>query len=288
MPKDSTPKGARPSKFVNRQPCHPSLLASNIQVKELSLTLKQRREINALNASDVILDAKFYVNGNQEQQSQYAAVALMVSHGLDLDSREVNGNPWSVWWSTSKDGGKTKRVLLQCCDHREAGSAKRRTTVDFTSCLAHAEITYVLETEKILRVRGYFEHNNACKEALMQRIPGLPLHPSVYQTALMQLANSASLTDIQQQNCEWVVKDGDSLIAKHGKDRKYCWLLQHHDTHSLYRQFSRLHGVKVSEKPYINLHEWLDLHSRQYNPTLASAVFHYSTHTTKDGGLCCD
>ncbi|KAJ7761462.1 hypothetical protein B0H14DRAFT_2973132, partial [Mycena olivaceomarginata] len=130
-------------------------LASNIQVKELSLTLKQRREINALNASDVILDTKFYVNGNQEQQSQYAAVALMVSHGLDLDSREVNGNPWS---------GKTKCVLLQCdcsCDHREAGSAKRRTTVDFTSCLAHAEITYVLETEKILRVRGYFEHNNA-------------------------------------------------------------------------------------------------------------------------------
>jgi hypothetical protein len=32
----------------------------------------------------------------------------------------------------------------------------------------------------------------------MQRIPALPLHPSVYQTALMQLANGTSLTDIQQ------------------------------------------------------------------------------------------
>ncbi|KAJ7337402.1 hypothetical protein DFH08DRAFT_705376, partial [Mycena albidolilacea] len=62
-------------------------------------------------------------------------------------------------------------------------------------------------------------------------------------------------------------------------------LLQCHDTRSLYRQFSRLHGVKVSEKPHINLHDWLDLHSRQYNPTLASAVFHYSTRTTKEEHL---
>jgi hypothetical protein len=143
MPKDSTPKGARPSK-IRKSTAPPPFtvrfatvsadeaaqglkrtserknttlpsrsLASDIQVKELSLTPKQRREIDALNASDAILDAKFYVNGDQEQQSQYAAAALMASHGLDLDSREANGNRWSVRWSTSKDGGKTKRVLLQ-------------------------------------------------------------------------------------------------------------------------------------------------------------------------------
>ncbi|KAJ7811587.1 hypothetical protein B0H13DRAFT_1926614 [Mycena leptocephala] len=76
----------------------------------------------------------------------------MASYGLDLDSREANGNRWSVQWSTSKDGGNIKRVLLQCdCgyDHRQAGFTKRRTAVDFTGCLAHAEITFVKDSQKI-------------------------------------------------------------------------------------------------------------------------------------------
>jgi Ser/Thr protein kinase RdoA (MazF antagonist) len=97
----------------------------------------------------------------------------------------------------------------------------------------------------------------------MHRIPALPLHPSVYQTALMQLANGASLTDIQQRNREWVANGGDGLIAKHGKDWKHRWLLQRYDSWSLYHQFSRLHGVKVSEKPHIHLHEWFNPQSRQ-------------------------
>ncbi|KAF7348406.1 hypothetical protein MSAN_01794600 [Mycena sanguinolenta] len=259
-------------------------LASDIQLKELWLTMEQKSAIDALNAAGACLDNKFYVHGDQEQQSQYEAAALMASHGLDLDSREDNGNRWSVRWSTSNEGGKTRRVLLQCdCgyDHRVAGSKKRRTAVDFTGCLAHAEITFVIDTQKILRVRGFLEHNEACKTALMQRIPALPLHPSVYQTALVQLANGVSLTDIQQRNREWVANGGDGLIPKHGKDWKHRWLLQQYDTRSLYRQFSRLHGVKLSEKPHINLDEWLDPKSPQFNSTLASAIFHYSPRATK-------
>ncbi|KAJ6478228.1 hypothetical protein C8R45DRAFT_1063287 [Mycena sanguinolenta] len=224
----------------------------------------------------------------KEQQSQYEAAALMASHGLDLDSREDNGNRWSVRWSTSNEGGKTRRVLLQCdCgyDHCVAGSKKQHTAVDFTGCLAHAEVTFVIDTQKILRVRGFLEHNEACKTALMQRIPALPLHPSVYQTALIQLANGVSLTDIQQRNREWVANGGDGLIPKHGKDWKHRWLLQRYDTRSLYRQFSRLHGVKLSEKPHINLDEWLDPKSPQFNSTLASAIFHYSPRTTKEERL---
>ncbi|KAF8147129.1 hypothetical protein K438DRAFT_1689141, partial [Mycena galopus ATCC 62051] len=263
-------------------------LASDIQLKELWLTTEQTSAIDALNAAGACLDHKFYVHGDQEQQSQYEAAALMASHGLDLDSREDNGNRWSVRWSTSNKGGKTRRVLLQCdCgyDHRVAGSKKRRTTVDFTGCLAHAEITFVIDTQKILRVRGFLEHNEACKTALMQRIPALPLHPSVYQTALIQLANGVSLTDIQQRNREWVASGGDGLIPKHGKDWKHRWLLQRYDSRSLYRQFSRLHGVKLSEKPHINLDEWLHPKSSQFNPTLASAIFHYSPRATKEERL---
>ncbi|KAJ7171460.1 hypothetical protein C8R46DRAFT_1162244 [Mycena filopes] len=263
-------------------------LASDIQLNELSLTPEQRSAIGVLNASDAGVDAKFYVNGAQEQQSQYEAAALMASHGLDLDSREDNGNRWSVRWSTSKDGGKTRRVLLQCdCgyDHRLAGSKKRRTAVDFTGCLAHAEITFVIETQKILRVRGLLEHNEACKTALMQRIPALPLHPSVYQAALMQLANGVSLTDIQRRNREWVASGGGGLIPTHGKDWRHRWLLQRYDTRSLYRQYSRLNGVKLTEKPHINLDEWLNPHSPQYHTTLAAAIFHYSARAAKDDRL---
>ncbi|KAK7001141.1 hypothetical protein R3P38DRAFT_2559317 [Favolaschia claudopus] len=91
--------------------------ASDIQLKELCLTAEQKSAINALIGSGACLDAKFYVNGDQEQQSQYEAAALMASHGLDIDSREDNGNRWSVRWSTSKDGGQTRRVLLQWCVH---------------------------------------------------------------------------------------------------------------------------------------------------------------------------
>ncbi|KAJ6598726.1 hypothetical protein B0H10DRAFT_2231484 [Mycena sp. CBHHK59/15] len=71
-------------------------LASDIQLKELWLTTEQKDAIAALNATDACLDAKFYVNGDQEQQSQYKAAVLMASHGLDLDSREDNGNRWRV------------------------------------------------------------------------------------------------------------------------------------------------------------------------------------------------
>ncbi|KAJ7046892.1 hypothetical protein C8F04DRAFT_1308458 [Mycena alexandri] len=202
-------------------------LASDIPLSELWLTQEQKDAINVLQTVDWL----FCVNGDQEEQSQYDAAACMASHGLDLDSREDTSNRWSVRWSTStkKDAGRIRRVLLQCdCgyDHRQAGTKKRRTAVDFTGCLAHAEITYVLDTQKILRVRGFLEHNEQCKVALMARIPPLPLHPTVYRQALTLLASGVSLTDIQQRNQEWVKAGGDGLIPKHGRDWKHRWLLQ--------------------------------------------------------------
>jgi len=89
-------------------------------------------------------------------------------------------------------------------DHREAGTKKRRTAVNFMGCLAHAEVTFVVETQQILHLRGYFEHNTECKAALLARIPPLPLHPLVHQQALSDLARGVSLSDIQRKNQEWV------------------------------------------------------------------------------------
>jgi len=46
-----------------------------------------------------------------------------------------------------------------------------------------------------------------------------------------------------------------------------------------------MNGVKVSKSPHINVHEWLDPHSHQYNKTIASAIFHYSARARKEDWL---
>jgi hypothetical protein len=42
-----------------------------------------------------------------------------------------------------------------------------------------------------------------------------------------------------------------------------------------------LNGVKVTERPQVNIDEWLDPSSPQYNATLAEAIFHYSARTDR-------
>jgi hypothetical protein len=162
---------------------------------------------------------------------------------------------------------------------------KRRTAVEFTGCLAHAKITYVVGTEQILRIRGSFEHNKECRDALLSRIPALPLHPAVYQIALTQLAEGVSLTDIQAKNRALIASQGYGVESTDPHEWKYRYLLGRSDTRSLYRQYSRLHGIKVTEKPHVNVHEWLDPTSPQYNKTLASAVFHYQARAEKSERL---
>jgi hypothetical protein len=43
-----------------------------------------------------------------------------------------------------------------------------------------------------------------------------------------------------------------------------------------------LGGVKVTEPAHLNIHEWLDPLSPQYNDGLAKAIFHYLAYTSKD------
>lgn len=42
-----------------------------------------------------------------------------------------------------------------------------------------------------------------------------------------------------------------------------------------------MNGVKVTQQPHINVDEWLNPDSPQYNITLANAVFHYSARASK-------
>jgi len=152
--------------------------------------------------------------------------------------------------------------------------------VDFTGCLAHAEITYLQSTQKILRIRGYFHHNEGCKKALIARFPAVPLHPAVYEVALRQLKEGCTLTDLQERNRVMVqsvaYRDQPADLSK----STYRWHLRDGDSRSLYRQFNRLQGIKITEQAHLNIDEWLDPDSAQFNQTLRDAVFHYSPRAT--------
>lgn len=62
---------------------------------------------------------------------------------------------------------------------------------DFTSCLAHIEVTEYPSTGAVVKIAGYLEHNDACKASLMTRYPRIPLHNDVLEVALKQLDEGA-------------------------------------------------------------------------------------------------
>ena len=67
----------------------------------------------------------------------------------------------------------------------------RQAPYDFTGCYAHADITYDTTSSNILRIIGYFEHNEDCQNATLVRYPSIPLHEHVYKVALEQLSQGA-------------------------------------------------------------------------------------------------
>jgi len=68
---------------------------------------------------------------------------------------------------------------------------ERRTPYDYHGCLAHADVTYVHGSGEIKRVMGILEHNKECFNAVLTRLPAIPLHPHVFQIALLQLTEGA-------------------------------------------------------------------------------------------------
>ncbi|KAG8740946.1 hypothetical protein FRC11_015058, partial [Ceratobasidium sp. 423] len=162
-------------------------------------------------------------------------------------------------------------------------SSTRRVPYDFTGCLAHVEIITERTTGLVVRVHGMLEHNSECLHAKLKRIPMLELHPSVFEAALQQLNNGAALTEIKEKNRAMVAahqyRDQAKLLGR------YRYLLRHYDTASLYTQYYRAHGIDITQKPHLNIHNWLDSESKTYNPTLAHVIFHYSARTEQNNRL---
>ncbi|KAJ7603693.1 hypothetical protein DFH06DRAFT_929315, partial [Mycena polygramma] len=190
-------------------------VASDMPLHELKISPEQRAALgrmyndSATGSLEVPVDHLFKLDAD----SQLEAAAIMAQHGLDLEARAHLDNRWSMHWARAGGGKKTKKVslnetrkiLLMCqCgyDHRCYQSKERHAPLPFTSCLGHAEITYVIGSQKILRIRGFFEHNQGCKDALFTRIPPIPVHPSVLAIALAQIRDGATFSDVKKKNQE--------------------------------------------------------------------------------------
>ncbi|KZT02331.1 uncharacterized protein LAESUDRAFT_662002 [Laetiporus sulphureus 93-53] len=264
-------------------------IASEVYIQKLMLNEGQKKAIVDLYAGgQPPLSREFHADNQSEQRD---AAALLAMHDLDWESQKTLANRWSVRWTRvsgeKKKATQMRRVLLQCdCgyDHTIHGSKKRHTAFDFTGCLAHAEITLIVASRAILHVRGFLDHNLACQEALIARIPKVPLHPSVYHITLEQLEAGATLSDIQDRNRSLVsCRSYPEMSSSAHYDVKapFRWFLEASDTRSLYRQHNRMHGVDTTVPAHINIDEWLDLMSPRYNSVLADAVFHYSPRASR-------
>ena len=134
----------------------------------------------------------------------------------------------------------------------------------------------------ILQIRGYFKHNQACREAGLARLPTRPLHPTVLDVALSQMKDGATLDAIQAWNRELYTVRGYPGQPCDLMDSPYRWLLKDTDMRSIYRQHSRAIGINVTSPDYVNVDSWLNPESPEHKPDLAKAVFHYSARTAKD------
>jgi hypothetical protein len=62
------------------------------------------------------------------------------------------------------------------------------------------EITERMSDGEITRIIGHFAHNDLCEQAVLKRLPAIPLHEHVYEVALTQLEDGAKCVTIQIDN----------------------------------------------------------------------------------------
>ncbi|KAF8814447.1 hypothetical protein BYT27DRAFT_7250030 [Phlegmacium glaucopus] len=250
-------------------------LSHTQEQKAATASLYERKEISSYNFDPTNL------------QSQANAQQVLLQLGLGRTARDWLDSRWSVQWSNSwsigDDGDSRKRMLFQwyllllgniyhLCNIKKkkttsAGEdmkagVERRVPFEFMACLAHVEITEHMSNGEVSRIVGHFTHNEGCKSALLKWLPAVPLHDHVYEIALDQLENGANITAIQRRNHEMMEKGnyrGMNSFDPKTANVRYHLLPSDHVT--LYRKFSRQHGVDIRRKP-------------------DEAIFHYSARSS--------
>ncbi|KAJ7197982.1 hypothetical protein GGX14DRAFT_573824 [Mycena pura] len=218
----------------------------------------------------------------------------MCSFTDDVDGPCPTGT-WFIVWSKNKDSKKNpaawsfKRILIQCTcgyDHTKRGSKKRVCAFPLTHCPAHLEISLHPPTGAILRIRGPPDHNLDCASAMIEHRPREPIAPVVLKRAIEQVQSGARMRAVFRTNVELIRKRGYPGFPKDRAKDPHRWLLnQKKDTRTILRAFRRLGGIKVTQKSEENIDGWLDPQSRDFNRTIAEAVFHYHARLAKEERL---
>ncbi|KAF8587603.1 hypothetical protein K439DRAFT_1298945, partial [Ramaria rubella] len=157
----------------------------------------------------------------------------------------------------------------------------------FTGCLVHLDLTFQVSNLSVQQITGIIRHNEKCLQQDMKRKPAVPLHEHVWQVALQQLNDDATITAIQARNQE--LSDAQMYAGQKSwnpqtANIRYDFLPS--DSTRLYRKFSNLRGIDIAQPPHYNIDNWLNPTSATYKPELAAAIFHYQPRTDKDEHLC--
>lgn len=172
-------------------------------------------------------------------------------------------------------------IHSQCgYDHSAAHTKNWQTTVSFTGCLAHVEVTFHSQSSTVLHIHGVLKHNDACCEVGLTWEPVWPLHPSVLETTVTQHKDKCSLDAIQSLNHQLYSSRCYPKMPDDLMESPFQWLIEETDHWSIYCQWNRSLGVNTTYPDYINFDSWLDSSSPYYNLTLLSAIFHYSAHAS--------
>ncbi|KAJ6564418.1 hypothetical protein B0H19DRAFT_1258869 [Mycena capillaripes] len=188
----------------------------------------------------------------------------MAQYSLDIDSQEHLQTAISLrlWYDHHQRTTKYDRAQNV---NGEPGTQQHHTAAPITGCLAHSEIP--TRSHKI--------------KALYERIPSIPVHPSVYVSELAQLRDGVSFSNIRRKNQELFQAKAYKDLPHDLASSQFRWILTHNKSRSLYHQYNHMKGVTVTDAPEVNVNNWLDPQSEKYNPTLAHTIFHYSARAEK-------
>ncbi|KAJ3860770.1 hypothetical protein EV359DRAFT_75017 [Lentinula novae-zelandiae] len=233
---------------------------------KLFVSLSCLTRLSSNKASSKNIELLFDIDNSHQQESAHSSLIEM---GLDSASQNALESRWTTQYSVKWGHGtqEQKRTLFQCAcgyhvqarQQRESNKGmncktenwERWVPYPFTACLAHVEVTEQVRDQVISRIASIVEHNSQCHAAVLERLPPIPLHNHVYEVALEQLRNGASLTAIQETNRKM-------LEAK------------------TYQGLDKELGYDPPLQPQYNVDDWLNCKSRSFRPEIAAAVFHYS------------
>ncbi|CAK5273591.1 unnamed protein product [Mycena citricolor] len=296
-PTTGAPKLQRSSKgalVLPKSGLDPRSLNSEIHITHLAYNSEQREQVSMLYAlyrtspgqtplTDHIFDGK-------SLDDQIRAADILETTGLDANAYQSLSNRWSLRWSRATGSTiKTCRILYQCTlgyDHTQrstkaANEVKRTIPTKYTGCLAHVKLTVrtFVTGDHILRIRGHLQHNQECSNSPFERKPCIPLHPDVFEVALKQLNDGSTIADIRRKNLEMCKAAAYQHFPTNLQSSPFRWVFQASDSCSLYCKHHRTKGVAVIEAPKMNINNWLDPDSENYDGQLAKSIFHYSARS---------